>query len=198
MEIGIIGFGDVGQAFTKKAVEAGLRVKISNSRGVDSLREISKTFGSNVIPVKVEEAAACEIVLLAFPWDKAVEILTDLSPWNGQILIDAVNSFHGKKGTFTLANVGSLSTSQFIAQLASGAKVVKALNMPMSNFSANVPDGTKRVAFLSGDDETAKQKISKLLETINLYPVDLGNLRDGGFLQQVSGSLAGKDFLIRI
>ena len=37
MEIGIIGAGDFAQAFSKRALKAGHKVKLSNSRGPDGL-----------------------------------------------------------------------------------------------------------------------------------------------------------------
>jgi predicted dinucleotide-binding enzyme len=38
MEIGTIGAGAFAQAFAKRALKAGHKVKLSNSRGPDSLR----------------------------------------------------------------------------------------------------------------------------------------------------------------
>jgi 8-hydroxy-5-deazaflavin:NADPH oxidoreductase len=91
--------------------------------------------------VTTEEAAACEIVVLAVPWDDVVSVLTHLPPWQQQILIDATNPFHGRAGTFTPADVHGLSTSQFVAQLAPGAKVVKAINhmLRVIQFSNSIP-----------------------------------------------------------
>ena len=41
MEIGTIGAGAFAQAFAKRALKADHKVKLSNSRGPDSLREIN-------------------------------------------------------------------------------------------------------------------------------------------------------------
>src|SRR6267154_5084502 len=115
MEIGTIGAGDLAQAFAKRVLRAGHKVKISNSRGPGSLREIVNHLGPGAMAVTKEEAVACEMVLLAVPWDNVPETLTSLPKWKNQILIDGVNPFHGKAGGFTPAHVGNLSTSQFIA-----------------------------------------------------------------------------------
>ena len=64
MEIGTIGAGDFAQAFAKRALKAGHKVKLSNNRGSDSLREIVNRLGPGAMAVTKEEAAACEIVLL--------------------------------------------------------------------------------------------------------------------------------------
>src|SRR5258706_14520624 len=128
MEIGTIGAGALAQAFTKRALKAGHKVKLSNNRGPDSLREIVNQLGPGATAATKEEAAACEMVLLAVPWDNVPEALASLPKWNNQILIDGTNPFHGKAGNITPANVGDLSTSQLVPVLAPGARVVKALN----------------------------------------------------------------------
>src|SRR2546426_6939171 len=153
MEIGTIGAGSFAQAFAKRALKAGHKVKLSNSRGPDSLREIVNQLGPGATAATGEEAAACEMVLLAVPWDNVPETLASLPKWKNQILIDGVNPFHGKAGSFTPASVGNLSTTQFIAALVPGARVVKAFNhMLVPNIEADpVMDEARRVAFISAD-----------------------------------------------
>ncbi len=197
MEIGTIGAGAFAQAFAKQALKAGHKVMLSNSRGPDSLREIVNQLGPGATAATKEEAAACEMVLLAVPWDNVSETLASLPEWTNQILIDGINPFHGKAGEFTLADVGNLSTSQFIAALAPGARVVKALNtMIVPNLEADpIVNGARRVAFISADDEGAKKQVGSLLAGFGYSVIDLGNLRDGGLIQQAGGPLAGRNLL---
>src|SRR6266699_6766344 len=101
MEIGTIGAGDFAQAFAKRALKTGHKVKLSNNRGPESLREIVNQLGPGAMAVTKEEAAACEMVLLAVPWDNVPETIASLPKWNNQILIDGTNPFHGKAGDFT-------------------------------------------------------------------------------------------------
>jgi 8-hydroxy-5-deazaflavin:NADPH oxidoreductase len=195
MEIGTIGAGDFAQAFAKRALQIGHKVKLSNNRGPESLREIVNQLGPGAMAVTKEEAAACEMVLLAVPWDNVPETLASLPKWKNQILIDGTNPFHGKAGNFTLANVGNLSTSQLVAALAPRARVVKALNtMIVPNLEADpVVNGARRVAFISADDDNAKKRVQTLLDGFGYSVIDLGNLRDGGLMQQAGGPLAGRD-----
>src|SRR3989441_1172576 len=199
MEIGTIGAGAFAQAFTKRALKAGHKVKLSNNRGPDSLREIVNQLGPGATAAPKEEAAACEMVLLAVPWDNVPETLASLPKWKTQILIDGTNPFHGKSGNFTPADVGNLSTSQLVAALAPGARVVKALNnMFVPNIEADpVVNGARRVAFVSADDKDAKKRVETLLESWGYSVIDLGNLRDGALIQQAGGPLAGRDLLDR-
>src|SRR5437899_122397 len=165
MEIGTIGAGDFAQAFAKRVLKSGHKVKLSNSRGPESLREIVMRLGPGATAGTRDEAAACEMVLLAVPWDNVPETLASLPKWKNQILIDGVNSYHGKAGAFTPADVGNLSTSQFIAALAPGARVVKAFNnMLVQNIDDDpTMTGAKRVAFISGDHDDAKKRVRTLL-----------------------------------
>src|SRR5712672_3215883 len=195
MEIGTIGAGPFAQAFAKRALQAGHRVKLSNRRGLETLREIVDQLGPGAQAATKEEAAACEMVLLAVPWDNVPETLASLSGWDNQILIDAINPYHGGAGNFTPADVGNLSTSQLVAALAPGARVVKALNnLTARNLEADpIVNGARRVAFVSADDEGAKKQVETLLGGFGYSVIDLGNLRDGGLIQQAGGPLAGRD-----
>src|SRR5579862_346766 len=159
MQLGTIGAGDLAQAVAKQVLKAGYKVKLSNSLGPESLREIVRELGPGAMAATREEAVACEMVLLAVPWDNVPETLASLPKWNNQILIDGVNTLHGKAGNFTLADVGNLSASQFIAALAPGARVVKALNtITVSKLEADpIVNGARRVVVISGDDDDAKK-----------------------------------------
>jgi 8-hydroxy-5-deazaflavin:NADPH oxidoreductase len=195
MQIGTIGAGAFARAFAKQALKVGHKVKLSNSHGPDSLREIVSQLGPGATAASREEAAACEMVLLAVPWDNVPQVLASLPKWNNQILIDGTNPFHGKAGEFTPADVGNLSTSQLVAALAPGARVVKALNtliVPNLEASPSV-NGAKRVVFVSADDAGAKQQVTTLLAGFGYSVIDLGNLRDGGLIQQAGGPLAGRE-----
>jgi len=195
MEIGIIGAGALAQAFAKRVLKAAHKVKLSNNRGPDSLREIVNQLGPGAMAVPKEVAARCEMVLLAVPWDNVPGTLASLPTWKSQILIDGTNPFHGKAGKFTPADVGNLSTSQLVAALAPGARVVKAFNhMTVPNLEAEpVVNGARRVAFVSADNAEAKKRVEILLKQLGYSVIDLGNLRDGGLIQQAGGPLAGRD-----
>jgi predicted dinucleotide-binding enzyme len=199
MEIRTIGAGAFAQAFTKRALKAGHKVKLSNDRGPDSLREIVNQLGPGAMAVPKEVAASCELVLLAVPWDNVPGTLASLPTWKNQILIDGTNPFHGKAGKFTPADVGNLSTSQLVAALAPGARVVKAFNhLTVPNLEADpVVNGGRRVAFVSADNDEAKKRVKILLKELGDSVIDLGNLRDGGLIQQAGGPLAGRDLLER-
>jgi 8-hydroxy-5-deazaflavin:NADPH oxidoreductase len=195
MEIGTVGAGASAQAFAKRAVKAGHKVKLSNDRRPDSLREIVNQLGPGEVAVPKEVAASCELILLAVAWDNVPGTLASLPRWKNQILIDGTNPFHGKAGKFTPADVGNLSTSQLVAALAPGARVVKACNhMIVPNLEAEpVVNGARRVAFVSADNNEAKKRVKILHKELGHSVVDLENLRDGGLIQQAGDPLAGRN-----
>ena len=71
MEIGTVGAGDFAQAFAKRALKAGHKVRLSNIRGPESPQEIVHRLGPGAVAATKEEAAACEMVLLAVPGQRA-------------------------------------------------------------------------------------------------------------------------------
>jgi predicted dinucleotide-binding enzyme len=50
------------------------------------------------------------------------------------------------------------------------------------------------IVFISADDDSAKKRVETLLESFGYSVIDLGNLRDGGLIQQAGGPLARRDF----
>ena len=71
MDIGVIGTGDIGAVIVKKVRNAGYPVKMANSRGPDSLRELAAKTGA--IPVSVEEAVQdVDLILFIVVPQKAI------------------------------------------------------------------------------------------------------------------------------
>lgn len=194
MRIGIIGAGDVAQAFARKAIDAGHHVVFSNSRGKESLAPVIAKFGAAAAAAAPAEAVENPIVLLAVPWVKAEASLHALPAWHGQILIDPTNGF-GQDG---LVDFGAGSSSETVAALAPGARVVKAMNaIFMTNFAKDpASGGFRRALFISGDDRGAKAEIADLFESFGFAPVDLGTLQKGGRIQAVGTTLAGHDLFL--
>src|SRR6202000_151025 len=93
---------------------------------------------------------------------------------------------------FSLGDLSGITSSEIVANYATGAKVVKAFNsVPMawiSDFSSTKPN---TVLFVSGDDPAAKKPVAELIGEAGMTAIDLGTLATGGRLQQLGGPLAG-------
>ena len=121
-------------------------------------------------------------------WSSVAKALAGLPDWNGRILVDATNPTDGPPD-FKLVELDGKTSSQVVASLAPGARVVKALNtLIVANLSADPREGGgRRVLFMSGDDAPAKKEVSKVLDRIGFATIDLGSLSIGGALQQFPG-----------
>ena len=188
MKIGIIGAGGIAQAVAKQALGAGYEVILSNSRGPETLKAVVQGLGAGAAAGSVREAASADLVVLAVQWSSVAKALARLPDWNGRILVDATNPTDGPPD-FKLAELDGKTSSQVVASLAPGARVVKALNtLIVANLSADPREGGgRRVLFMSGDDAPAKREVSKVLNRIGFATIDLGSLSIGGALQQFPG-----------
>ena len=188
MKIGIIGAGGIAQAVARKALGAGFEVILSNSRGPETLKAVVDKLGAGAAAGGVRDAAQADLVVLAVQWQNVAKALAGLPDWNGRILIDATNPTAGPPD-FKLAELGGKTSSQVVASLAPGARVVKTLNtLTVANLSADPRQaGGRRVLFVSGDDASAKQEVVRMLDRIGFATIDLGSLAIGGALQQFPG-----------
>lgn len=192
--IGIIGAGHIGQAFARTAQRAGRDVVIANSHSPRSLGPVVAALGTGVSAGTTDEAAASVMVVIAVPWTSVPAAVAGLA-WSGEIVIDATNAWlvPGLKP----AELGGRTSSEIVAELVEGARVVKAANtLPAEVFGADPHDGGgRRVLFLSGDDSAAKMEVAELFEAAGFSPIDLGDLATGGRMQAAGGPLAGPNLV---
>jgi predicted dinucleotide-binding enzyme len=199
MKIGIIGAGGIAQSVARQALGAGYEVILSNSRGPDTLKTVVHGLGAGATAGSVREAARADLVVLAVQWPNVAKALAGLPDWNGRTLIDATNPTTGPPD-FKLPNLGGKTSSEVVASLAPGARVVKALNtLTVANLSADPREaGGRRVLFVSGDDASAKQEVVRVLDRIGFATIDLGSLAIGGALQQFPGGPLPVHNLIKV
>jgi predicted dinucleotide-binding enzyme len=193
--IGIIGAGHIGQAFARLARRAGREVLVANDRGPDSLSPVVATLGDGASAGSVQEAAASPIVVIAVPWTSIPAAVAGLA-WSGRIVVDATNAF--LLPDMKPAELGGRTSSEIVAELVAGARVVKAANTIAAELLGGDPHeaGGRRVLFLSGDDPAAKAEVAELFQAAGFFPIDLGDLTTGGRMQQATGGpLAGRNLV---
>ena len=198
MTIGIIGSGAIGTAFARTLARAGIEATISNSRGPDSLKELARELGPSIKAGTREEAARADIVFIAVNWTKLPAALAGLPDWNGRIVIDANNPIEAP--LFKPVDLKGRGSSEVFADLAPGARVVKAFNHLRAEILASDPQekGGRRVLFYSGDDNTAKAEVAALIDRIGFAGIDLGSLAVGGKLAQFPGGPLPNQNLVKI
>jgi predicted dinucleotide-binding enzyme len=150
MKIGSIGKGNVGGALTRLWQQAGHDVRA----------------GGRDDPV-AEVAGHGDVILLAVGADAVEEVLRAAGPLDGKVLIDATNDIDGRFG----------SLAARVAELAPGAKVVKAFNATFASvFDAAASLDPPPDLVFCGDDPGAKETVAGLIRDVAMTPVDVGGL----------------------
>jgi len=194
MKIAMIGAGRMAQALTPLFVQAGHEVRLSNSRGPESLGELIESLGPGVQAMTVADAVdGADLVFLATPWGRTAEAVSTVPDWSGRVVVDATNNRSGP-GPEGLIDIGDQVSSEIVAEYVSGAKVVKAFNVtPLFVLAPALAAraGDNNAVYIAGDHEDAKSLVAELVASIGGVAVDTGDLHTGGHLQGMSGPLAG-------
>jgi predicted dinucleotide-binding enzyme len=202
MRIGFIGAGKVTRTFGRHLINAGHTIVVSNSRGPASLADFVADLGPGAVAGTREEAADCDVVILATNWVKVPEALKGID-WQGRILVDATNAHMDPIPDISLAGVTrsraalqskARTSSEIVADMAVGARLVKSIsNMPMAWIQDFSPSKPRTVIFTSGDDTEAKHLVIELINSTGLVAIDLGSLAIGGAMHEVGAPLSGLD-----
>jgi 8-hydroxy-5-deazaflavin:NADPH oxidoreductase len=201
MKVGFIGAGKVTNTVARHLLTAGHSVIVSNSRGPETLADFVADLGPGATAGTREQAAECDVVVLATHWTKVPEALKGID-WRGRVLLDATNAHMDAKPNISLEEVTrsraalkGRTSSGTVAEMAVGARLVKAFsNMPMiwiQDFSPNKP---RTVIFASSDDAEAKKLVIELINSTGLVAIDLGPLANGDAMHDVGGPLSGLEF----
>jgi 8-hydroxy-5-deazaflavin:NADPH oxidoreductase len=200
--VGILGAGRMGRTLAQLLVGAGHEVRLANSRGPASLGDLVAQLGPNATAVDARDlAAAADVVILATRWEQLEAAAAAVPSWDGVVVVDTTNPRFGP-GPDDVHDLGARTSSEVVAALVPGARVVKAFNhQPIPALATELgPAPTERNAlFLAGDDAAAKAIVADVVRSIGGAPIDTGGLRDGGALQASGGGpLAGHGRLLTV
>jgi 8-hydroxy-5-deazaflavin:NADPH oxidoreductase len=200
--VGILGAGRMGRTLAGLFVDAGHDVRIANSHGPASLAGLVADLGPRASAVEARDVAAgAGVVVLATRWEQVEAAVGAVPSWDGVVAVDTTNARFGP-GPDDVYDLGARTSSEVVAALVPGARVVKAFNhQPIPALAAELGrTPTERNAlFLAGDDAGAKALVAALVRSIGGAPVDTGGLRDGGALQASGGGpLAGHGRLLTV
>ena len=110
MEVGFIGAGNVTRTIGRHLINAGHTVVASNSRGPETLGKFVAELGPGAIAGTKQQAAECDIVILATKWVNVPEALKGVD-WHGRILVDATNAHVDSEPDLSLAGVARSRTA---------------------------------------------------------------------------------------
>jgi predicted dinucleotide-binding enzyme len=174
MSYAIIGFGAIGQALARAFARNNIEVAVASRRPPEALLPRAQAIGSTVVPKTLQEALEADVIFLSVLFEGHREVAKALSSWQGKTMVDAMNGFEG------------LSTAD-VAKAFPGARFVKGFNhLPARTLAADPSvNGSRRVVFLSSNDEAAAAQVADLAGRLGFAPVNLGKLAEGGALVQV-------------
>lgn len=185
--IGFIGAGNIGGTVARLAVDAGYDVVLSNSRGPETLAELTDALGPRARAATPPEAASAgDVVVVTIPL-KNIEQLP-LDALAGKTIIDTNNYYPERDGHIDALDNGSTTTSELLQALIPTANVVKAFNNIYSGHLAvlgrpsEAPD--RSALPIAGDSDEAKAAVTAFLDAIGYDVVDAGPLAEGWRFQK--------------
>ena len=202
MIIGFLGAGHMAQTLARVWLAAGHEVRLANSRGPASLTTLIGELGPGATAITPAQLVDADVVVLATQWTQTPSALGGASaggpagdgrsPLAGKIVVDATNNRTGA-GPEGLVDLGGRGSSEVVAELLPGARLVKAFNhLPIPSLGTLREHPEPLALFYAGDDAEAKSVVAGLIRDLGGAPVDTGGLVDGGRLQGTGGGpLAG-------
>ncbi len=177
-----IGSGNIGSTVARLAVAAGHDVVMSNSRGPDTLSELIADLGPSSRAASTGDAArAGDVVVVTIPLKNYEDVPVD--ELSGKVVIDTMNYYPERDGHFTDLDDESTTTSEKLQSHLPSSNVVKAFNNiyfeHLGSLARSSGDPERSALAIAGDDETAKQTVTELLDSIGYDTVDLGRLAEG-------------------
>ena len=185
--IGFIGAGHIGSQVARLAVAAGYDVVLSNSRGPETLSSLVAELGPHARAATVDEAArAGDIVVVTIPLKNYRQV--PVAPLAGKVVIDTNNYYPQRDGQIPELDAESTTTSELLQAHLPASQVVKAFN---HIYAAQIttdgrPAGTpnRRALVIAGNDQAAKQTVTRLLDEFGFDTVDAGPLNESWRIQR--------------
>ncbi|WP_433697109.1 NADPH-dependent F420 reductase [Nocardiopsis sp. CA-288880] len=179
--LGVIGTGMVGLGAARRAVDAGLNVVLSNSRGPGTLAgPVAELGGRARAATPAEAASAGDLVIASVPL--AAHERLPRAELVGKTVIDPMNYALYPGFAVPELDSGELTSSELVQRHLADARVVKALHNigPKQLLELFRPVGApdRTAVPLSGDDPEAKKEVADLLDVLGFDTVDLGTLAD--------------------
>jgi predicted dinucleotide-binding enzyme len=192
--IGFIGSGHIGGTLAKLAVDAGLDVVMSNSRGPETLQELVDELGPQARAATSEEAgAAGDLVVVTIPFKAYADV--PVEPLRDKVVIDTGNYYPQRDGQFAELDDESTTSSELVQAHLPESHVVKAFNNIYFGHLATLgrPSGDpqRSVITIAGDDESAKKTVTDFLDRIGYNAYDVGPLSEGWRFQPDTPAYGG-------
>jgi 8-hydroxy-5-deazaflavin:NADPH oxidoreductase len=195
MKIGIIGAGNIGGTLTRKLTELGHDVAVANSRGPETLKDLTEETGAT--PATAADAVkGAELAVVTIPEGRIPELDPDIFDElaEGAPIVDTGNYYPGRDGRIEAIEDGMVESRWVERQIRH--PVIKAFNNIYAKhlLKKGRPRGNgHRIALpVAGDDAEAKRTVMELVDQLGFEPVDAGGL-DESWRQQPGTPCYTKD-----
>lgn len=190
MRIGIVGSGDVGRALADAFIATGNEVIVGTRTPAKLEQWISKHESGRAAVGNFSDAASRgEVVVIATLWAGTKDAIRSAGPENmaGKFVIDVTNPLEFTEKGPKLALGFSDSAGETVQRLLPSAKVVKAFNTVGSPhmYKPDFPGGPPAM-FICGNDEEAKAKVTRILDSFGWETVDIGGIEGSRLLESLA------------
>lgn len=180
MRVGIVGTGNVARSLADGLIRAKHEVSLGSRNPTRVPPQENVRVGT-----RKEVAEWAEVVVLAVPFAAISDTVKAIGPnaLNGKVVVDVTNVM----GPSGWAVGFTTSGGEELAKLVPGARVVKAFNTVFAHVMSTGRVGGEPIAlFVAGDDDGAKQTVSRLGKDLGFDPVDAGPLRNARYMEPLA------------
>jgi len=180
--LGLIGSGLIGSTVARLAVDGGVDVVVSNSRGPETLADLVAELGPRARAATAEEAArAGDLVVVTIPFRAYTQVSREALA--GKVVLDTNNYYPDRDGRFPELDSRETTSSELLQRHLDGSRVVKVFNNIFYKHLAALPRPTgapdRSALAIAGDDADAKAQATALLDRLGYDAVDAGPLAEG-------------------
>jgi NADPH-dependent F420 reductase len=187
--IGILGgTGPAGRGLAVRLSQAGYTVLMGSRDAARAQAVATELGGLATAPIhgaSNEDAAGAELVIVATPWESAVETVTALrEPLAGKVVISMVNALtkRGREMVPLFPARGSMAAE--IAAALPHSRVVGAFHHLPASAMEDPESGLDADVVIVGDDPTARQEVVALTNAMDgLTAVEAGSLALAGTVE---------------
>jgi len=180
--VGIVGgTGPAGQGVAVRLASAGYDVVVG-SRDAQRASDVAATLAARgagtITGAANEEAAGCDVVVVATPWDSAVATVGALKQQlSGKIVISMVNALarEGRELVALYPPRGSMAAQ--IAFAAPEARVVGAFHHLPASEMVDLDSGLDADVVIFGDDAASRDEVAEMVDAmVGLHAVVAGSM----------------------
>lgn len=193
MDVGIIGgTGPAGRGLGLRLAAAGMSVAIGSrdaERAAGAVDELTAAWSARIAGglhgVANEDAAAAGIVVLATPWDSAVQTASSLAgPLEGKVLVSMANALvrEGREMLALIPPRGSVAAA--LQAALPRTRVAAAFHHLPAREMGDLDSGLIADVLVCADDPEAITETMSLVERIEgLRPLDAGSLNQAAAIE---------------